>query len=249
MRWSLLMVYYGFIHSRCKLTLHFSHLKMVLLLNYWHRQYFDSPFTTTFKVSNFLLVPAITEMLRECAGRFLPHFPRVSTTSSRKNVSNGILFQWILRNNPQAFTAVAFIGQTEKATTTFWNGFAQDKLTGTVQINITPPIINKTSPTFALYSLKRFGSVTSTCFFSAFDQRFVDETGFSGKELVTTMTTLVSLSPSNEQIVSIICNQMFPWFPFEVQLFSLEVLLVACFLKWYPLYTYPCPSVYREVVT
>ena len=45
-----------------------------------------------------------------------------------------MLFPWILQNNLQAVTAVAFIKQ-KKATNTFWNRFAHDKLTQTRQTN------------------------------------------------------------------------------------------------------------------
>ena len=136
--------WYGFIHSGCKLTLHFSHLKMFLLPRCWHRQHFDSPFTTTwFKVSSFILVPAIPEVLRDCAGRFLPYFPRISSTSSRKSFNNGILFRWILQNILQEVTTVA-LSKRKKAITTFWNGFAHDKLTRTGQINQHFPYLHYT---------------------------------------------------------------------------------------------------------
>ena len=118
---------------------------MVLLPHCWHRQYFDSPFTTTwFKVSSFILVPAMPEVLGDCAGQFLPYFPRVSSISSRKSFNNGMLFPWILRNNLQEFTAVTFTDQQTKATTTFWNGFTHDKLTRTYQINQHLPYLHYT---------------------------------------------------------------------------------------------------------
>ena len=152
--------------------LHFSHLKIVLL-PHWHRQYFDSPFTTTwFKVSSFILVPAIPEVLGDFTVWFLPYFPRVSITSSRKNFNNGILFPWILHNNLQAVTAVAFIIQAKKG----HHHFLERICTRQVETNWSN---NKsTPPIFALYSLKELGIGMSTCFFSAFDQRFVDEIGF-----------------------------------------------------------------------
>ena len=107
--------WYSFIHSGCKLTLHFSHFKMVLFPYCWHWQHFNSPFTITwFKVSSSIHAPAILEVLRNCAGRFLPYFCRVSSTSSRKKFNSGILFPCILRNNLKAFTAVAFIDQAKK---------------------------------------------------------------------------------------------------------------------------------------
>ena len=76
---------------------------------------FYSPFTTTwFKLSRFILVPAIPEVLRDCAGRFLPYFPRISSASSHENFNNEILFPWILQNNLQAVIDVAFIDQSKK---------------------------------------------------------------------------------------------------------------------------------------
>ena len=75
---------------------------------------FDSTFTTTwFKLSSFILFSAIPEVLRDF-GRFLPYFTRVSTTSLHENCNNGILFPWILQDNPQAVTDVAFIDQSKK---------------------------------------------------------------------------------------------------------------------------------------
>ena len=52
----------------------------------------------------------------------------------RKNFNNGILLPWILWNNLQAVTAVAFI-KRKKATNSFWSRFAHDKLTRTAQTN------------------------------------------------------------------------------------------------------------------
>ena len=39
------------------------------------------------KVSNFVLVPAIPEVLWDCAGRFLPYFPRLSSSSYVKTLT------------------------------------------------------------------------------------------------------------------------------------------------------------------
>ena len=156
---------------------------MVLLPCCWHRQHFDSPFTTTwFKVSSFILVPAIPEVLRDCAGRFLPYFARISSTSSRKNFNKGILFRLILQNILQEITTVA-LSKWKKATTTFSNGFAHDKLTRTGQINQHFPYLHYTHWKDLVYV------------FSQLD-------GNDGNFVV---------SPGNKQIVSIQC--VIKWFP------------------------------------
>ena len=102
------------------------------------------------KVSSFILVPAIREVLRDCVGRFLPYFSRVSSTSSRKNFNNGILFPWILRNNLRAVTTVVFIDRAKKG----HHPFLEQIRTRQFDTNWS----NKsTRPIFALYFLKRFG--------------------------------------------------------------------------------------------
>ena len=149
---------------------------MVLLPHCCHWEYLDESFTTTwFKVSSFILVPGIPEVLSDCAGRFLSYFPRLSSTSSQKNFNNGTLFPWIpckiiSKKSPQ----LHLLTKQKKATIAFWNRLGHDKLTRTGRMNQHFPYLHYTP-------WKDLTLVRLHVFFSAFDQRFVDETGFSDK--------------------------------------------------------------------
>ena len=107
------------------------------------RLIFHNP--TWFKVSSFILVPVIPEVLSDCAGRFLLYFPRLSSISSRKNFNNGTLFPWIpckiiSKKSPQ----LHLLTKQKKATIAFWNRLGHDKLTRTGRMNEHFPYLHYT---------------------------------------------------------------------------------------------------------
>ena len=129
----------------------------------------------------------------------------------------------------------------KKTTTTFWNGFAHDKLTWTSQINQHLPYLHYTPwKDLALVRLHVFSQPSTSALLTKLD--LATNSWWQRCNFV--------VSPGNKQIVSIQCViKCSPGSPLKRIFFPLEVLLAACFLGWYPLNTYPCRSVYREVVT
>ena len=129
----------------------------------------------------------------------------------------------------------------KNTTTTFWNRFAHDKLARTGQINQILPYLHYTPrKNLASVCLHAFPQLSTSALLTKSD-------------LATNswwqLWQRCCLSRKQANCFHQMCNQIFPSIPFKVQLFSLEMLLAACFLGWYPLHTYPCPTVYQEVVT
>ena len=84
-------------------------------------------------------------MLSNCAGRFLSYFPRLSSTSSRKNFNNGTLFPWIpCKIIPKKSPQLHLLTKQKKATIAFWNRLGHDKLTRTGRMNQHFPYLHYT---------------------------------------------------------------------------------------------------------
>ena len=212
-----------------------------LLPHCWHRQYFDSPFATTWlKIWSFILVPAFPEVLRDCT------FPGFQAQVHLKTLAMEYYSHESCKTISKKSPQLQLLTKRKKTTTTFWNGFAHDKLTQTSQINQHLPYLHYTPwKDLALVRLHVFSQPSTSALLTKLD--LATNNWWQRCNFV--------VSPGNKQIVSIQCvikcSPGFPLHFFSLKriFFPLEVLLAACFLGWYLLNTYVCPSVYREVVT
>ena len=188
---------------------YFSYFKMVLLPHCWHRHCFDSPFITTWlKVSRFILSLLFQRCWEIVLVGFCHTFPGFQAQAHVKTWTMDYYSHEFLQNNLQEFTAVAFLIKWKKVTTTFWNRFAQDKLTRTGQINQHLPYLHYTLwKDLALVRLHVFSQLLTSTLLTKLDlatnswwQRW----------------QLCCLFWQQENCFHPIFNQMFPWFPFEV---------------------------------
>ena len=113
--------WYSFFHSRCKLTLHFSHLYTVLLRHCLYLQYFEVLFVRRWlEVSTIMLLLVIPNTLRVWTWRFLPYIPKISRTISRTNGSKGMFFPYQFRYILHDFINVVLADHAKKGQHHFW---------------------------------------------------------------------------------------------------------------------------------
>ena len=117
-----------------------------------------------------------------------------------------------MQNNLQAVTTVALLTKRKKATTTFWNRLAQDKLTRTGQVNQHLPHLHYTPwKDLALVHLYAFSQLSIGTLLTKLD--LVTNTSWQQWQICC-------LSRQQTSCFHQMCNQILPWFSFEVHLFS-----------------------------
>ena len=176
-------------------------------------------------------------MLSDCAGRFLSYFPRLSSTSSRKNFNNGTLFPWIpckiiSKKSPQ----LHLLTKQKKATIAFWNRLGHDKLTRTGRlINASHICTILLERIWHWYVYMFFSQLSTSALLTKLD--LATNSWWQRWQLCCLFRQQAKLFPSHVW-------SKFAWFPFEMR-----CSLQPVFFGWYPLHTYPCPSVFQDVVT